>query len=824
MRLRIRKVLLTALFLLPLFSQPSRLLNSSEIKLALEKLNVVGNVLYIAAHPDDENTGLMAYLSKERKYRTAYLSLTRGDGGQNLIGSEKGSEIGIIRSQELLQARSIDGGEQYFTRAVDFGYSKSAEESFEIWNRNEVLADIVWVIRKFQPDIIITRFSLNDDGGHGHHLASTILAKEAFEAAARADVFPEQLKYVKPWKTKRIFWNRWRPSQSELKDLLKVDTGIYNFALGKSYNEIAAISRTMHKSQGFGMLANRGTQYEYFKLIDGEPAAEDIFDGVDVSWNRVAGGGMIGNKINEIIKNYNISNPSESVSPLLELYSILDKSEKNVYTDIKKQEVIDLIQSCAGIWIDALASEYAAVSGEEINVKTNFISRFPKNVTLEKIVFIGVNVSKELNVQAVNNSPVVSETKITIPEDYKISQPYWLEEKATQGLFTVKDRTMIGLAENLPAVKADFTVNINGTKIVFSTPLLYKWNDRVDGELYRAMEIRPQVTANFINRVEVFGDNKPKEILVKIKNNGKSAKGTIVLKDGNDWKVTPASVDFEMNKKYEEQIIKFTVAPALKSGETTLKAEININNSKYNKSLTEITHPHIKTQVYFPESEIKAIKPGAVKLNSHIGYIMGSGDEITEALVNLGYKVTMITDEMLESADLKQFDAVITGVRAYNTRERLKFDNPRLLEFVKNGGTLLVQYNVAFGLQTEDIGPYQFKTGSDRITVENAELKILKPEHQLFNFPNKIVKEDFDKWVQERGLYFASQWNEKYESLLAGNDPGEKELTGGLLFAKYGKGVFIYSGLSFFRQIPAGVPGAYKLFINMISAGKYNGK
>ena len=805
-------------------AQPNQVMNSSEIQAALEKLKVLGSVLYIGAHPDDENTGLLAYLSKGRKYRTAYLSLTRGDGGQNLIGPEIGNAIGIIRTQELLEARKIDGSEQYFTRAVDFGYSKSSDESLTIWDKETVLADVVWVIRNFKPDVIISRFPLDGGGGHGHHTASALLASEAFSAAADSSRYPEQLKYVQPWSTKRLFWNSWQPSQSEVGNLVSVDVGEFNSLLGKSYAELAAESRSMHKSQGFGTTAYRGSRMEYFRFITGEPAKEDIFDGINTTWARFEGGAPEAKKIQEIIYFFNPGNPSASLNQLTELYQDLTKLKSNYWVDVKKNELLNIIKSCAGLWIEAIASDYSAAPGEEININTSVLSRSESQFKIDKIELPSLQINSTANSKLENNRPVTIEKKIIIPQSYPVSQPYWLVEESSKELFKVSEQELIGLAENPPSVPINFILDYNGTKLTYSVPLLYRWNDRVHGELYRPFEIRPPATVNFSNNVLLFSDNNSKEIQLRLKANAANINGEINLAADGNWEIIPSKIPFSIMNKYDEQLITVKIIPPKDSSEAVLNVELDVNGRKFNKSHVEISYPHIKHQVYFPKSEIKLVKVDLVKYNNSIGYVMGSGDEIPDCLLNIGYNVTLLSDELLEKLDLSQFDVIITGIRAYNTRSRLKHYQPKLLDYVNNGGTLIAQYNVISGLLLSNIGPYSLKIGNGRITAEDAPINFKNPEHQLLNFPNKITKKDFDGWVQERGLYFAEQWDEKYRSILSGSDRNEKELEGGLLFTRYGNGIFMYTGFSWFRQLPAGVPGAYRIFVNMISAGNNNGK
>ncbi len=805
-------------------TQPPDIQNAAELQIALQKLNTLGSVLYFASHPDDENTGILAYFSKGKKYRTAYLSLTRGDGGQNLIGSEKGAEIGIIRTQELLGARKFDRAEQFFTRAIDFGYTKNPDETFEFWGREQILADVVWIIRKFRPDVIITRFAPSASGGHGHHTASVILAMEAFNAAADPNRFPEQLKYVYPWQATRILWNSSRPGQQDIGKSVRVDVSEYNTLLGKSYTEIAAEGRTMHKTQGFGSSGRRGTQYEYFEYIDGKPAATDIFEGIDTTWNRVPGGQKVGKMLNDVLISFDPLNPSKSIPELLAVYDEMNKLDSSDWVVIKKKELLHIIQSCAGLWIEAIPDDYSASPGDEINVRVTLVNRSNQPFTLEKISFAETSTDSVVNIALDNNNPVTIVHTVHLPFNLPISQPYWLKMTPSEGAFSISDQNLIGLAENPPSIRVLFTLRSEGRLLEYETPLLFRWTDRVDGELYRPFEIRPLVTVNMEDEVIIFTDDNSKDVKVIVKSDLPNISGTIRLKGPAEWKIKTSVIPFSLQSKYEERQIIFTVSPPEFPAEVKLTAEAEIDGKIYDKSLVEISYPHIEKQVYFPDSQIKAVKLEIDKIGSTIGYIMGSGDEVPDGLRNLGYSVILIDDEMLENGDFSQFDVIITGVRAYNTRERLKYIRPKLMQYIENGGTLIVQYNVSTGLLTQDIGPYPFVIGQDRVCVETAPVTFIDPNHHLLNFPNKINQKDFEGWIQERGLYFATRWDENYETVLSSHDPNETDKKGGLLFTRYGKGVFIYTGYSWFRQLPEGVSGAYLLFVNLISAGEYSGK
>jgi len=796
--------------------------NAAELQIALQKLNVLGSVLYVAAHPDDENTSLLAYFSKGRKYRTAYLSLNRGSGGQNLIGPEKGAEIGIIRTQELLSARGVDGAEQYFTRALDFGYSKTAEETLAIWGKEETLSDIVWVIRNFRPDVIITRFPSSRSSGHGHHTASGTLIQEAFHLAADPKKFQEQLKHVKPWQAKRLYWNSWRPGQAEIGRLLKVDIGEYNPLLGKSYSEMAAISRSMHRSQGFGVGARRGTRYDYFEHIAGDRATKDIFDGIDTSWNRLTDGRKTGRLLDSILKSFDPLQPSESLSALLGVYAELSTLDDTPWVKIKKEELLGVIQASAGLWIEAIADDFSAAQGDEAHVKTTIVNRSEHPFKVEKISFPQFGTDYVVNISLTENTPQSFDNTILIPKDHPISQPYWLKEDPQKGKSIVRNQEDRGRAENHPAIRVKISLRDQKNLLEYNVPLLYRWTERVDGEHYRPFEIRPLVTSKIEDKVSIFTRDEPKEINVRITSHAENISGKIRLKGSNKWHIEPAEIPFSLLGKYKETQVTFKVVPPKNSDQAELIAEAEIGGQRIDRAIVDISHPHIKRQVYFPQSRVKVVKLDIKRNGSKLGYIMGSGDEVSDGLSLLGYEVIQLDDSMLDNWGFSQFDAIITGIRAYNTRERLKVVQPKLLQYVKDGGTLIVQYNVSRGLLTKDIGPYPFTIGRERVSMENAPVQILNPDHPLLNFPNKITGKDFEEWIQERGLYFATQWDEHYEAILASHDANESDKGGGLLYTRYGKGVFIYTGYSWFRQLPAGVPGAFRILANLISAGKHD--
>ena len=806
------------------FAQQPKKPNAAEIQLMLQKLNVLGSVLYVAAHPDDENTRVIAYMANEKKFNTAYLSATRGDGGQNLIGSEIRELLGLIRTQELLAARRTDGGQQYFSRANDFGYSKNPEETFDIWDKDQVLEDFVRVFRKHRPDIVITRFPGTGLGGHGHHTASALLAKEAFEKATDKKFYPESATAFGTWQPKRLLFNthpffyQRAGIEMDTTDLMMLDLGTYNALLGKSYPEIASLSRSMHKSQGFGSTGSRGIQTEYFEHKAGEKA-KDMFDGIDTSWNRVKGGEKVGYHVDNALMHYDPTNPSIIIPDLVQAYDALMNVKDEYWKRVKSQEIRDLIKACAGLYLEVKADQFAYTPGDSMKLSLESINRSNAEIQLVSIQ-IGENSETILNQQLFNNRPFNLDINFRLSENAIYTDPYWLREEGTLGMYKVNDRNLIGTPENGPALSWKAIVSFGGTNIEYVLPVIYKENSPVDGESYRPLEITPPVFLNIAEKVYVFGNTEAKKIDVQVLTGTSDVKGELSLQIPTGWKVEPSKYNFEFTDKGAEATYSFEVYPPSGASSGEVMAQAVVDNEIYNHSLVRITYDHIPIQALFPVSKTKVVKVDLEKRGDNVAYIVGSGDEIPASLEQVGYRVTELTNGDITAQKMKDYDAVILGIRAYNTNERLKFYQEELMEYVKNGGTMIVQYNTAHALVTEDLGPYPLKLSRDRVTVEEAEVRILEPDHAVLNYPNKITAKDFEGWVQERGLYFPNEWDENYKAILSSNDPGEDARDGGLLIAKYGKGYYIYSGYSWFRELPAGVPGAYRIFTNMISIGK----
>lgn len=808
--------------LISIYSQPFPNLNSSEIKLGLMKLNVLGTVLYVGAHPDDENTAVISYLAKGELLRTAYLSVTRGDGGQNLIGPEQSEQLGVIRTQELLEARKIDGGKQFFTRALDFGYSKSPAETFKIWNKNTILSDVVWIVRKFKPDVIIARFPETGEGGHGHHTASAILASEAFDLANDPSAFPEQLKYVTIWQPKRIFWNAWIKTLENKKintaELPTINVGEYNPLLGKSYTEISALSRSMHKSQGFGASATRNNLLNHFVLLKGDSVKKDLFEGIDFTWNRVEGGEEIQKLIDKTISEFDDENPSASISDLAAIYSKIKNLEDEYWKEVKLAEVKELIRSCAGIWIEGIGTDEYAALGDQIKVQTSIVNRSSENFIL-KSISVNNETKKIENGSLKNGEMFTSDFVIHIPDDSKISNPYWLINEHSTGSFAVDDQTMIGLPESTAPFNCNFTVEIYGEEIEFSVPLYKRITDPVDGELYSQVKIAPPAVINIEKELYFFNGTSSKEIKVTVQSLKDNLSGKVFFNINNGWKIEPAAIDFyDMNKNQKKDFF-IKITPNQSAFQSEITAKVSIKGREYTKQIIRKQYKHIMPQTIFQDSKalLQSYDLTKTKLKK-IGYISGSGDLIPNFLSDLGFDVVIFDDKQFNQNQLNQYDAIITGIRAYNTRDELAAFQKELFKYVENGGTLISQYNTTAQLILSP-GIFPLKISHDRVTDENSAVKIINKDHKIFNYPYKIREDDFKGWIQERGLYFPAEWDKKYETLLSMNDDGENEKLSSILYAKYGKGTFVYTGLSFFREIPAGVEGAIKLFINILHAG-----
>lgn len=833
---------------------PERPAPAGELLLKLKKLRTLGSVLYVAAHPDDENTAMIAAFAEGRLMRTAYLSVTRGDGGQNLIGSELGPSLGLVRTHELLSARRIDGGEQMFTRAIDFGYSKTPEETLRVWGREEVLRDVVRAIRTFRPDVVIARFPETGDGGHGHHTASAILAREAFVAAGDPKSFPEQIgEGLAPWKPRRLFWNAWRRDGKPIENAIPFELGDYNPLLGRSYTETAAESRSQHKSQGFGSSERRGRLTNGLVLLEGEAVKTDPFEGIDVTWNRVRGGERVGALLAEAESAFEPRDPGAVLPKLTAAHSALRALPSDPWIEVKRRELLDAIRSASGLWLEAMAASPSATPGSTFRLNVTALVRAGAPATLVGVeVPWGTGEGLPSGAELKLNEPVLGGTSIPVPPDAEVTQPHWLKSPPGRGLYSVPE-PRDAIRPDGAALRVRFGVAMGGETLEFEVPVLFRRTDPVKGEEIRPFVVEPPVTLELEEDVVVLPDDRPRTVRVTVRaaeppttrggpppltpaivaaatgEGTKDSAAALVKIDGavrlglpREWRVEPAVRSISLVPGSAETF-EFTVHPPDQPGVASLKAEASIGGNSWFLARRRIEYPHLPPLTFFPRAEARAVHVDLARNASRIGYVSGPGDEVPGVLRQMGFSVTLLSADDLLRGDLARFDTVVLGIRAANTRAELKDAMPRLFSWVEAGGTLVLQYNTSFEQVTDQLGPFPLKLGRDRVTVEEAPVTFLAPEHPLLLRPNRIGPGDFEGWVQERGLYFPATWDERYTPLLGMADPGEKETKGSLLVARHGKGTYVYTGLSFFRQLPAGVPGAMRLFANLVSGGRNGG-
>lgn len=804
--------------------------SSSQIYESIQKLNFLGSVLYVAAHPDDENTRLISYMSNQVKARTAYLSLTRGDGGQNLIGPEIRELLGVIRTQELLAARRVDGGEQIFTRANDFGFSKHPDETLKIWDKDKVLNDVVLAIRQFKPDIIINRFDHRTPGRtHGHHTTSAMLSLEAFDLAAKSSAYPNQLKQTDLWQPKRLFFNTswWfygsqeNFEKADKSNMINFDVGVYYPLKGLSNNEVASLASSQHLCQGFGRLAQRGSQQEYVEFLKGEPLTDNqnIFAGINTTWSRIEGGKIVGNILYDIEKNFNFNMPSQHVPQLLEAYKLLQKVQDDHWKKQKTKELKAIIAMCMGLYMEVSATTNWATQNETINLNIEVLNRSNQPAILESINNANnLTISKKIKLE--ENTKYTFKETLKVPKNQQPTTPYWLTKKSSLGMYEVNNPNLIGLPETPRVFKIDFNLLVNNVPITLTKNVIQRFSKPDKGELYRPFEIIPEASAKITEKVIIFDNNNQQDITVIVKSGRDNLEGYVEICHPDNWNIYPEKQKISIKNKGGEHTLTFTVVPPKNQNEGYISPIIHINDKNYTKELIDINYEHIPFQTVLLPSESKIVRLNIKKKGNNIAYIQGAGDVVPESLEQIGYDVRILKPEEISAETLSLFDAVVVGIRAYNTVENLKYKQQLLFDFVSEGGNMIVQYNTSYRIKVDNLAPFHLKLSRDRVTNENADVRILKPEHPVLNYPNKITQKDFEGWTQERGLYFPNEWSDEFTPLLSMNDKGETPKNGSLLIAKYGKGHYIYTGLSFFREFPAGVSGAYRLFANMLSIGK----
>lgn len=821
------------LFLLPI-PQIRAQKGAEDIYNHIQKLGVLANVLYVAAHPDDENTRLISYLSNHVHANTTYLSMTRGDGGQNLIGPEIREMLGLIRTNELLQARMIDGGHQRFTRANDFGYSKTPAETFTIWDRNAVLSDVVWAIRNVQPDVIINRFSTDTSRpNHGHHTASAILSNEAFDLAGQTSAFPEQLSLVPVWQPQRLFFNTswWFYGSQEAfakadkSRMLAIDIGAYDPVSGESNSEIAGRSRSMHKSQGFGSAETRGESLDYIDLLKDARGTvpTSMFDGIDITWNRLEGGAPIGAMVQNLQDNFDFRSPEKSVPALLQIRTAIEKLPESNWKKIKLEECNNLISECLGLFAEVRSQTYKVSPGARINVVMEVINRSANDVRLLSMQPSTEDTTFTFSIPLPFNQGFLKDLSLKAPQ--ALSIPYWLVQHPTEGMYIVDDPALRGLPVNPQDFTARISLTVNDLPLIVNIPVIYKAVDPAKGEISRPISVVPPVTIASDDEVLVFNDGQLRKIQISLTAMRDSISGELHLHTSSPaWKVTPDNIPWSFAKAGESVTVECTVTPPAVTDHADLIPEVNFEGTTFHHKITVLDYDHIPYQSVVRDATIHLQSMDIKTIPRRIAYIKGAGDDVPASLQQIGYQVDMIDPELISESLLTGYEVVILGVRAFNTIEPLAYKNKILFDWIEKGGTMIVQYNVSRPLVTGDIAPYPITLSRDRVTEENAPITILQPDHPALSYPNKINQADFEGWVQERGLYFPSNWDDHFTPLLQMQDTGEAPTKGALLIAAYGKGYYIYSGLSWFRHLPAGIPGAYRLLSNLIALGYKNGK
>ena len=811
------------MLIMPLATK-SQSVSAPEILRQLHSFREMGSVLYIAAHPDDENTELITFFARGRNYRTAYLSLTRGDGGQNVLGPQFGNEIGVIRTQELLAARRVDGGRQFFSRAIDFGFSKDYRETLKIWDRQQVLSDIVRIIRLFRPDVLITRFSPVPGATHGHHTASTVLALEAFKLAGDSNAFPEQ--QLKPWQPRRIVWNVSLYQQNDIggAQQVRINVGGNDPVSGESFTDLAGRSRSMHKTQGFGnfTISNKsGPRFETFQLLDGAPMTNDILDGVDTTWDRVTGGAKIRPLVDHIIAQFDSRNPAASVPGLLQVREELAALPTDDSVVAEKRAQLDrILQSCLGLEVQTTNAQAEVVPGEMMKLHHSAVvhSSIPVHWVAVRYPKIENQIDRGIDLMADQSSSVDSTSKL--PVDTPLTQPYWLREEGTTGLFRVDDPSLIGRPENPPAFPVEQVFEIKGQTLVIPDEVVQVSTNSANREVRRRMEVIPPVSLNFSSDIALLAPGTSHPVEVEIVASRPDSNGILQLEVPEGWSVSPAHQLFHLATVGARAQFQFTLTAPPQSATAEIVADAEIAGLHYRNRRVEINYPHIPPLLLQPPAALKAVSLELATRGHTVGYLPGAGDSMPENLRQMGYSVKILDDANFTPEQLVGLDAIVIGVRAFNVRTELPLHLPVLFAYVENGGTIIAEYNRPDGLKTDQLAPFSLRLSGERVTDENAPVTFLAPDHPVLNTPNKISPADFDHWVQERGIYFPNQWDDRFTPILAFNDPGESPLKGSLLVAQYGKGYFVYTGLVFFRELPAGIPGAFRLFANLISLGK----
>lgn len=800
-------------------AQQLRPMASSEIYQKLQQLKTMGTVMYFAAHPDDENTRLIAYLVHHDHVRTIYYSLTRGDGGQNILGNEQGAALGLIRTYELLQARKLDGAEQMFSPFVDFGYTTSVPETFSFWNKQKLVQDAVKAIQKTQPDIIICRFPTTGEGTHGQHTASAIVAKEAWLYIKHYN----DTAVSKLWLPKRVLFNAFRfGSSNTIKEgQFKVRINQYDPLLGEGLGELAGQSRSQHKSQGAGTPQIAGVTTEHFQLVEGEPITHSLYDGIDTSWDRV-GKPQIGKMLADVINQFDFNDPSASISPLLAIKKAIETMPAGYWKAQKLQEINQVILSCAGIMAEALTENAIATPGDAISVQIGFIARSDVPVKITSIHPEREILSGTLPQQVLKRDSLYHfDYKIRLKEKEPITAPYWMISPEGNNEYRFPPK-YLGKPEAPNDLVMPVSIEIQGMPFTLNVPISHKKLDPVRGDVTQRLRIVPAISIEPTSRLFIYKKGEDKKVVIHLKTFKDIDSANL---DVLDRTAPLVSIPLPHMEKGTDTFMVVNI-PAEKMGKNGSSDYIFFSvwykGHSLDLGINLIDYPHIPEQQYFTKAWMKVV-PETWKVAVHkVGYVDGVGDYVDEILRLCGLTVEQIPQLELNNPDyLKQYDAIVVGIRAFNTQKRLKAGIDGLLQYVQEGGNLIVQYNKSQHLVTDKLGPYPLTLVYDRVTDEKAPVTFTNKKASLLHYPNEISEKDFDDWVQERGLYFPGKWDKThYQTLFSMHDEGKPALESSVLFTPYGKGWYMYTSLAFFRQLPAGNAGAIRLFMNFLSAGK----
>jgi LmbE family N-acetylglucosaminyl deacetylase len=847
---------------------------STGLQQMLVRLHTTARLMQVVAHPDDEDGGVLTLESRGKGATVLLQTLNRGEGGQNKLGSNLFDVLGVLRTLELTQADRYYGVEQRFTRVADFGYSKTATETFQKWDGHDIpLDDMVRVIRTFQPDVLVARFSGTDRDGHGHHQASAILTREAFRAAADPTRFPEQIKQgLHPWQAKKLYIGNvcdWGAKTCDDKNYtVELNTGKTDPLLRESYIQFALDGLKHQLSQGAGQwTVEPGDRYAFYKLVDSVlPLAtnakgheKDFFDGFDTSLTGLAARlgtektkepllrarlVQVQTKIDEADAAAK-GDPAKAADALLSARQITGRLIAQVQQSTlspaakamllvrlrdKKDQLDQAANLAAGVELQVSADvpvgsdpgkAYMAVPGESLDVTARFAHK--ANAQLQKVE---LDLPAGWKYREIKKAGAAVTFRISVPEDAAYTRPYWhRNDPERDSLNTIDEPQYVTLPFPPPPVQAHAVYLLNQNPGVVRAVALEKYKDESGNELERAVAVAPAFSVMLEPGQQVIpveGDLVCKVKVAVMSNFENTSEGTLHLEVPEGWRADPVSAQLHFSGSGEKMESEFNVFhDGLKEERTQIRAVFESNGKKYSEGYSVVTREDLNTFYYYqPATQHVSVVDVKVPHGLKVGYIMGAGDDIPTVLQQIGVDLTMVPAEKLATEDLSQYGTVVLGIRANDTQKEIAENHQKLLDYVSGGGTLIMQYNTGVGdFNKDDLTPFHAQLSRVRVSVEEAPVQILAPDDSVFSYPNKITEKDFDGWVQERGLYFMDKWDNEFKPLLATHDPGEPEQEGGLLRAQYGKGTYIYTGYAFFRQLPAGVPGAIRLYVNLLAAG-----